>query len=122
MWAQGHHYTALRIESRGVRNDELWRHIWANTHTATLNRGDTEALIAASRLGRTRFLELIDKYGCDTAFGACEYWLDYSERMIRREIAKAPEGVYRAPTQWLDDDGEHLGRPAAGRGGHRDRP
>ncbi len=60
VWAEGHHYTALRIESQGVRNEELWRHIWANTRTPTLNSGDTEALIAASRLGRARFLELIE--------------------------------------------------------------
>jgi N-methylhydantoinase B len=111
VWAEGHHYTALRIESRGVRNQELWRHIWANTRTPTLNIGDTEALIAASRLGRSRFLELIGKYGYETVFTAGEYWLDYSERKLRAEIARAPDGVYRAPTQWLDDDGEHLGQP-----------
>jgi N-methylhydantoinase B len=111
VWAEGHHYTALRIESRGVRNEELWRHIWENTRTPTLNRGDTEALIASSRLGRARFLELIDKYGYETVFSAGKYWLDHSERMIHREIAKAPDGVYRAPTQWLDDDGENLDQP-----------
>ena len=111
VFAEGHHYTALRIYSKGQRNDELWNHIWANTRTPSLNRGDTEALIASARLGRARFLELIDKYGYDTVFGAGEYWLDYSERMIRREIEKAPDGVHRAPTQWLDDDGVHLGVP-----------
>jgi N-methylhydantoinase B len=111
VWAEGHHFTALRIESGGTRNEELWTHIWANTRTPTLNRGDTEALIAASRLGRARFIELIEKHGYETVFTAGEYWLDYSERMIRAEIAKAPDGVYRAPTQWLDDDGEHLGEP-----------
>jgi N-methylhydantoinase B/oxoprolinase/acetone carboxylase alpha subunit len=111
VWAEGHHYTALRIESKGVRNEELWKHIWQNTRTATWNRGDTEAMIAASRLGRARFLELIDKYGFERVFAAGEYWLDYSERTIRREIAKAPDGVHRAPTQWLDDDGENIGQP-----------
>jgi N-methylhydantoinase B len=111
VWAEGHHYTALRIEDRGERNQELWKHIWANTRTPTLNSGDTEALIAASRLGRARFLELIDKYGYDTVFAAGDYWLDYSERRLRAEIEQAPDGVYRAPTQWLDDDGEHLGVP-----------
>jgi N-methylhydantoinase B/oxoprolinase/acetone carboxylase alpha subunit len=111
VWAEGHHYTALRIESKGVRNEELWKHIWQNTRTATWNRGDTEAMIAASRLGRARFLELIDKYGFERVFAAGEYWLDYSERTIRREVAKAPDGVHRAPTQWLDDDGENIGEP-----------
>ena len=111
VYAEGHHYTALRIEDGGKRNEELWRHIWANTRTPTLNSGDTEALIAASRLGRVRFLELIGKYGYDTVFAAGDYWLDYSERRLRSEISQAPDGVYRAPTQWLDDDGEHLGEP-----------
>jgi N-methylhydantoinase B/oxoprolinase/acetone carboxylase alpha subunit len=111
VWAEGHHYTALRLEDRGTRNDELWRHIWANTRTPTLNAGDTEALIAACRLGRARFLELVDKYGFETVFAAGDYWLDYSERKLRVEISRAPDGVYRAPTQWLDDDGEHLGQP-----------
>jgi N-methylhydantoinase B/oxoprolinase/acetone carboxylase alpha subunit len=111
VWAEGHHYTALRIEDRGERNQELWKHIWANTRTPTLNSGDTEALIAASRLGSARFLELIDKYGFDTVFAAGEYWLDYSERRLRAEIEQAPDGVYRAPTQWLDDDGATLGEP-----------
>ena len=111
VWAEGHHCTALRIEDRGTRNEELWRHIWANTRTPTLNAGDTEALIAASRLGRARFLELIDKYGFETVLAAGDYWLDYSERKLRSEIGRAPDGVYRAPTQWLDDDGEHLAQP-----------
>ena len=65
--------------------------------TPTLNSGDTEALIAASRLGRARFLELIDKYGYDTVFAAGEYWLDYSERKLRAEIGRAPDGSTGRP-------------------------
>jgi N-methylhydantoinase B/oxoprolinase/acetone carboxylase alpha subunit len=111
VFAEGQHYTALRIFSKGVRNDELWNHLWRNTRTPTLNRGDVEALIASSRLGHARFLALIEKYGYETVFAAGEYWLEFSERMIRREIAAAPDGVYRAPTQWLDDDGQTIGEP-----------
>ena len=104
VWAEGHHYTALRIEDRGERNQELWKHIWANTRTPTLNSGDTEALIAASRLGRARFLELIDDYGYDTVFAAGEYWLDYSERKLRPGSGGALMGARRAA------------RPVVGRG------
>jgi N-methylhydantoinase B len=111
VFAEGHHYTALRIHSKGVRNDDLWNHLWRNTRTPTLNRGDVEALIASSRLGQARFLALIEKYGFETVFAAGEYWLDFSERMIRKEIGEAPDGVYRAPTQWLDDDGQTIGQP-----------
>jgi N-methylhydantoinase B len=111
VFAEGQHYTALRIISKGVRNEDLWNHVWRNTRTPTLNRGDVQALIASARLGQARFLALIDEYGFDTVFAAGEYWLDYSERMIRREIGKAPDGRYPAPTQWLDDDGQKADEP-----------
>jgi len=64
--------------------------------------------------GSTPFLagQNYDAFQLDkTAVAAGEYWLDYSERTIRREVGKAPDGVHRAPTQWLDDDGENIGQP-----------
>jgi N-methylhydantoinase B/oxoprolinase/acetone carboxylase alpha subunit len=35
--------------------------------------------------------------------------MDYSERMLRAEIAQIPDGEYRAPTGWLDDDARNRG-------------
>ncbi len=35
--------------------------------------------------------------------------MDYSERMLRAEIAKIPDGEYSAPTGWLDDDARNRG-------------
>ena len=43
------------------------------------------------------------------ARGAGESWLDYSERMLRQEIAKLPDGVYETEVGWLDDDGRNRG-------------
>ena len=37
-------------------------------------------------------------------------WMDYSESMLRAEIAKIPDGEYKAPTAWLDDDARNRGR------------
>jgi N-methylhydantoinase B/oxoprolinase/acetone carboxylase alpha subunit len=37
-------------------------------------------------------------------------WMDYSERMLRAEIAKIPDGEYPAPTAWLDDDARNRGQ------------
>jgi len=36
-------------------------------------------------------------------------WMDYSERRLREEIAKIPDGVYPGPTGWLDDDARNRG-------------
>ncbi len=34
-------------------------------------------------------------------------WMDYSEKRLRAEISKLPDGEYVAPTAWLDDDGRN---------------
>ena len=34
-------------------------------------------------------------------------WMDYSEKRLRAEITKLPDGEYVAPTAWLDDDGRN---------------
>jgi 5-oxoprolinase (ATP-hydrolysing) len=42
--------------------------------------------------------------------GAADAWIGYSERMLRQEIAKVPDGVYETEVGWLDDDGRNRGR------------
>ena len=36
-------------------------------------------------------------------------WIDYSERMLRAEIAKVPDGAYERRVGWLDDDARNRG-------------
>ena len=47
----------------GVRNEQLWQFFVDNTRTPSYVVGDTEAMIAAGRLGERRFLGLLEKYG-----------------------------------------------------------
>ena len=70
-----------------------------------MNRGDIDAMMAACLLGRDRMLRLFQRYGAETVMSAAYDWMDYSETMLREEIAKLPDGVYEAPMGWLDDDG-----------------
>ena len=37
--------------------------------------------------------------------------MDYSEYMLRSEIANVPDGEYEAPVGWLDDDGKNRDVP-----------
>jgi N-methylhydantoinase B/oxoprolinase/acetone carboxylase alpha subunit len=66
-------------------------------------------MIAATQLGRERFLKLIRRYGAETVLGAAYYWMDYSESRLRAEIAKIPDGDYTAES-WLDHDGRNWDR------------
>ena len=83
--------------------------IFDNVRTVTMNRGDMNAMMAACQLGRDRMLRLFQRYGADTVMSAAYDWMDYSESMLRAEIRKLPDGEYRAPTGWLDDDARNRG-------------
>ncbi|HLK46094.1 MAG TPA: hydantoinase B/oxoprolinase family protein, partial [Acidimicrobiales bacterium] len=108
-WSEGNMYRAVKLADRGVWQEGLWRHILENTRTASHNRGDVQAMIAACELANRRYGELLRRYGKDVVLGAAQAWLSYSERMLRAEIAKVPDGVYDTDIGWLDDDGRTRG-------------
>jgi N-methylhydantoinase B len=70
--------------------------------------GDLEAQIASAELGVQRFQQLIGTYGKETVLQATKQLMDYTEGMLRREIAKIPDGDYVAEG-FLDDDGRNRG-------------
>lgn len=109
IFAEGKIYRAVKITKAGVRQDEIWRHVLENVRTPTHNEGDLLAMVAACELARDRFADLIDRYGQDVVEGAGEYWMNYSESMLRGEIAKIPDGVYTTEPGYLDDDGVNRG-------------
>ncbi|MCY4085765.1 MAG: hydantoinase B/oxoprolinase family protein [Actinomycetia bacterium] len=110
-WSEGNIYRAVKLAEKGVWQEKLWQHILENTRTPTHNRGDIQAMIAACELARARYIELLDRYGPAAVLGAASDWIDYSERMLRQEIAKVPDGRYETDVGWLDDDGVNRGKP-----------
>ena len=66
-------------------------------------------MIAACELARKRYAELLGRYGEETVLGVAQAWLEYSEQMLRQEIAKVPDGRYETEVGWLDDDGVNRG-------------
>jgi N-methylhydantoinase B len=107
VYAEAKLYNGLRWYQAGELNEDLDRMLFDNVRTETMNRGDMNAMMAACQLGRERFLRLVDRYGVDVVMSAAYEWMDYSEQTLRREIEKIPDGEYKAPTGWLDDDGRN---------------
>jgi N-methylhydantoinase B/oxoprolinase/acetone carboxylase alpha subunit len=104
VYAEAKVYNGLRWYSKGVLNEDLDRMIFDNVRTETMNRGDMNAMLAACQLGRDRFLRLVDRYGAEVVMSAAYDWMDYSEKMLRGEIEKIPDGTYGPVVGWLDDD------------------
>ena len=95
-WAGGLRFRALRIRSRGVENESMWTMIADNVRTPKLVMGDMRAQIASCELGAQRLVDLMDKVGRDEVLAAKAWYEQYSERMLRSEIASIPDGDYTA--------------------------
>jgi N-methylhydantoinase B len=95
-YAEGLQLNAVKIEEGGRRNEWIWRILRDNCRAPALVVGDMEAQVSAARIGEGRFLELVERYGIATVQAASEYLMDYSERMLRREIEALPDGTYAA--------------------------
>lgn len=110
-WAEGQVIDAIKIVEAGKRNESVWSLIMDNVRTPEANTGDLEAMIACCQLGARRFSDLIERYGFDTVMSASEDLMDYAERLMRQRIEAVPDGIYDAPTGWLEDDGKNFGEP-----------
>jgi N-methylhydantoinase B len=105
-YAEGLQLNAIKIEEGGRRNEWIWQILRDNVRVAPLVVGDMEAQVSAAKIGAGRFLELVEKYGLETVQAASDYLMDYSERMLRREIEALPDGTYSAEG-FLDGFVEH---------------
>jgi N-methylhydantoinase B len=96
VYAEGLQLNAIKIEEEGRRSEWIWRLLRDNVRAAQLVVGDMEAQVAACRIGAARFLELLERYGPSTVRAASDDLMDYSERMLRSEIDRLPDGTYQA--------------------------
>jgi len=95
-YAEGLRFRALKVYDQGRRNDALWRMITDNVRVSDLVVGDMDAQIAACHVGARRLLDLVERYGLATLTNAIEDLFDYSERLMRSQIAKLKDGTYTA--------------------------
>lgn len=105
-YAEGLQFNAIKIEEQGRKNHFIWQLLRDNCRAPHLVVGDMEAQVAACKIGAARFVELIDRFGLETVRAASEDLMDYSERMLRREITQLPDGRYEA-TGHLDGFADH---------------
>ena len=75
-----------------------------NVRTPGEREGDLLAQIGSCRVGESRLREVIAKYGADAVADLTTELLDYSERLVRAQLALMPAGTYSAE-DFLDDDG-----------------
>ncbi|OGQ84038.1 MAG: hypothetical protein A3F90_14710 [Deltaproteobacteria bacterium RIFCSPLOWO2_12_FULL_60_19] len=108
--AEGLIIPPIKVFERGVEREDIFDLIWNNVRWPEGVRVDNYALIAATKICEQRILGLIEKYGKETVLGCVEEMLARTEKAVREEIRKMPDGVYTGESA-TDDDGSELGVP-----------
>lgn len=84
----------VKIFKRNSQVDDVFKLLLANTRTPKSSYGDFMAMVGALGRGELRILDLIERYGLETYRQACVDMKNVSERLMRRQIASWPNGVY----------------------------
>jgi len=93
----------VKLVQNGSTNQDLLRTILNSVRTPEEREGDLAAQVGACRVGEMRLQELVARY-LEKTQQLCAELLDYSERLIRAELAHMPAGTFAAE-DFLDDDG-----------------
>jgi N-methylhydantoinase B len=95
---------SIRAMRGGRPVDEVWRTIEANVREPATTLGDLRAQFAALRTGERRLADLAGRFGEGRLRAAMAELQDYSERLLRAELRRIPDGEGEAEG-FMDDDG-----------------
>ena len=104
IFEEGVRIPPVRLWSRGVRNDDLWRTLLANVRTPVERAGDLDAQLAALHTGTARLLEIAERRGVDETLAAMDGLIEYADRLVQAGLARIPDGVWEAE-DFIEDDG-----------------
>ena len=94
----------VRLVQDGKIVDDIFRLLLAQIRSKRETAGDFRAQIAANNTGGRRLTALFDRYGAQEVGFYMDELIAYTERRTRAELAKLPQGEYRAEG-YVDNDG-----------------
>jgi len=104
IYQEGLRIPPVRLWRAGDVDRDLLDVVLLNVRTPAERWGDLRAQRAACRTGIERLTSVIERYGIDPVAAAMAAILDYSERRMRAEIERIPDGTATF-SDVLDDDG-----------------
>jgi N-methylhydantoinase B/oxoprolinase/acetone carboxylase alpha subunit len=110
VFMEGFRLPPVKIFIAGEKNEVVWDIILANVRTPRNSYGDMLAMHASLLTAERRLGTLIEKYGVDKTLFYFEQIKSYSERRMREEIFRIPDGFYEND-DFMDDDGVSEGGP-----------
>jgi N-methylhydantoinase B len=102
IFTEGVAFPCLKLVHRGARRKDVIRMLERNNRFATF-AGDLAAMIGGVQRAATALENMIRKHGSDTVKAAINYSIEHTERRVREEVSKWPDGTYEA-TVLIDHD------------------
>ena len=93
---EGTIFPGVRLYKGGVRDDELWRILLANSRLPRELAGDVSASIASAEAGARGLVRLLEQHGYTTFLSCVERMFDHGEAVVRRIFEQIPDGRYDA--------------------------
>ena len=97
----------IKVYDRGRERTDVINLILNNVRFRDGVRIDLQAMIGATVMCEKRMVALLDTYGKDAVLACVEEMLARTERAVRDEISKIPDGIYTGAAA-TDDDGTVL--------------
>lgn len=102
IFTEGLAIPCLKLVHRGQkRRDVIWL-LERNNRFPSFG-GDLAAMIGGVQLAVKRLQELLRKWGTETVKAAINHSIDHTEKRVREEVARWPDGSYEA-TVYIDHD------------------
>jgi N-methylhydantoinase B len=95
LFQEGLRLPAVKLISSGEPIRSVVEILKANSRLPEFLHGDMWAGIAAARVGERRIRELTRRYGTETFVAALQLFIDRSEQVARRALARLPRGVFQ---------------------------
>lgn len=108
--AEGLCIPPLKVVEAGKERSDLFELIWNNVRFPHGVKIDNYAMLAATKKCEQRVGALLERYGKETVLECVAQMTDRTERAVREEIRKIPDGVYKSAAA-TDDDGTELDVP-----------
>lgn len=104
VYQEGIRFPQIKAGENGEFFDDFMRTFQINVRMPRQQRGDLSAMLAALKVGVKNVPVVIAQHGRAQFGRIMDDILDMSERRVRAEIEKIPDGTYRY-TDWIDHDG-----------------
>ena len=108
--AEGLNIPPVKVMERGELKEDVIDIILANNRLPDMMRREMRSLVGSTTLADQRIIDLLKRYGKETVLACVEEMINRTEKAVRAEIAKWPDGTYYAEAQ-TDDDGANIGIP-----------